>query len=108
VVALDALVAAIARSIACSFVLGGKAVANKAFRYRASSGFLIRLTGCKNRRANIFLKDIQEGRIDLALELVRLRRDCAGELDEAACHEQNQADDTEFAGQRQGQAARTF
>ncbi|AFM11411.1 lipase secretion chaperone [Turneriella parva] len=33
------------------------------------------------------LKEIQEGRIDLPLELVRLRRDCAGELDETACHE---------------------
>jgi len=33
------------------------------------------------------LKDIQEGKIDLSLELVRLRRDCAGELDEADCHE---------------------
>ncbi len=33
------------------------------------------------------LKDVQEGKIDLALELVRLRRDCDGELDEAACND---------------------
>jgi len=33
------------------------------------------------------LKEIQEGKIDLSLELVRLRRDCAGELDEAQCHD---------------------
>lgn len=30
---------------------------------------------------------MQAGRIDLALELVRLRRDCAGEVDEQGCNE---------------------
>lgn len=38
-------------------------------------------------RSEYILNEVQAGKIDLALELVRLRRDCAGELDEAACNE---------------------
>ena len=37
--------------------------------------------------SDYILADVQAGRIDLALELVKLRRDCAGELDEQACNE---------------------
>lgn len=38
--------------------------------------------------SDYILADVQAGRIDLALELVKLRRDCAGEVDEAGCNEQ--------------------
>ena len=37
--------------------------------------------------SDYILADIQAGRIDLALELVKLRRDCAGEADEQTCNE---------------------
>lgn len=37
--------------------------------------------------SDYILADVQAGRIDLALELVKLRRDCAGEVDEAGCNE---------------------
>lgn len=37
--------------------------------------------------SDYILADIQAGRIDLALELVKLRRDCAGEVDEEGCNE---------------------
>ena len=38
-------------------------------------------------QADYIMADIQVGRIDLAIELVKLRRDCAGETDEAGCNE---------------------
>jgi hypothetical protein len=38
-------------------------------------------------RNEYILADVQSGKVDLALELVRLRRDCAGELDEQACND---------------------
>lgn len=37
--------------------------------------------------SDYILADVQAGRIDLALELVKLRRDCAGEVDEQGCNE---------------------
>lgn len=37
--------------------------------------------------SDYILAEVQAGRIDLALELVRLRRDCAGEVDEQGCNE---------------------
>jgi lipase chaperone LimK len=38
-------------------------------------------------QADYVMADVQVGRIDLAIELVKLRRDCAGETDEAGCNE---------------------
>ena len=38
-------------------------------------------------QSDYIMADIQVGRIDLSLELVKLRRDCAGETDEAGCNE---------------------
>lgn len=38
-------------------------------------------------QADYIMADIEVGRIDLAIELVKLRRDCAGETDEAGCNE---------------------
>lgn len=37
--------------------------------------------------SDYILAEVQAGRIDLALELIRLRRDCAGEVDEKGCNE---------------------
>ena len=37
--------------------------------------------------SDYILADVEVGKIDLALELIKLRRDCAGEVDEQGCNE---------------------
>jgi hypothetical protein len=54
------------------------------------------------------LKEIQEGKIDLPLELVRLRRDCAGELDEAACHDKIRQMIQDLPGKDKGRLLELF
>lgn len=59
-------------------------------------------------RSEYLLQDIQAGKVDLALELIRLRRDCAGELEEAACNERIRQIILELPGKDRQRLAELF